>query len=230
MGYAARLVWLGLVGQLLFAAGLHARTMYVSDTFEVVMRSEKEIAGSNIIKILPTGTPLEVTDTDGSWAVVKLPDDRIGYVLKRYLISRLPYKVTAERLQEDAQQQKAQLDKLTTELKTLREDNLKLHKTNGQQEAQLAETIRKYDQLHEDASQYLKLKSDYTDLQQVHYDTQKELAAVTKKNHDLEKGRDYLWFLIGAGVMLAGWIIGMMTERFRSRVRRQGGYSYQLPR
>jgi SH3 domain protein len=230
MRYAARLVCLGLVGQLLVAAGLHARTMYVSDMFEVVMRSEKEIAGSNIIKILPTGTPLEVTDMEGSWATVQLPDDRTGYVLKRYLISRLPYKVTAERLQKEVAQQKTRLDTLTAELKTFREDNVKLRKTNGQQESQLAETMRKYDQLHEDASQYLKLKSDYSDLQQVHYDTQKELAAVTKKNQDLEKGRDYLWFLIGAGVMLAGWVIGMMTERFRSRVRRQSGYSYQLPR
>jgi len=230
MGCAMRLVWLGLVGQLFVAAGLHATTMYVSDTFEVVMRSGKEVTGSNIIKILPTGTALEVTDMDDSWATVRLPDDRTGYVLKRYLISRLPYKVTAERLQEEVQQQKTRLDTLTAELKTLREDNVKLRKTSGQQEAQLTETIRQYDQLHEDASQYLKLKSDYTDLQQVHYDTQKELAAVAKKNQDLEKGRDYLWFLIGAGVMLAGWIIGMMTERFRSRVRRQSGYSYQLPR
>ena len=230
MGYAARLVWLGLVGQLLFAAGLQASTMYVSDTFEVVLRSEKEIAGSNIIKILPTGTPLEVVDTDGSWAVIKLDDGRTGYVLKRYLISRLPYKLTAERLQEEVQQQKGRLEALTEELKTLRQDNAKLRKTSNQQESQLTETIRKYDQLHEDASQYLKLKTDFTDLQQVHYDTQKELATVTKKNRDLEKGRDYLWFLIGAGVMLAGWIIGMMTERFRSRVRRQSGYSYELPR
>jgi SH3 domain protein len=230
MGYAVRLMWLVLVGQLLFATGLYARTMYVSDTFEVVLRSEKEIAGSNIIKILPTGTPLEVVGMDGSWAVVKLSDDRTGYVLKRYLISRLPYKLTAERLQEEAQQQKGRLDELTKELKTLRQDNAKLRKTNSQQESQLTETIRKYDRLHEDSSQFLKLKSDYADLQQVHYDTQKELAAVTKKNHDLEKGRAYFWFLIGAGVMLAGWIIGMMTERFRSRVRRQSGYSYELPR
>jgi hypothetical protein len=30
-------------------------------------------------------------------------------------------------------------------------------------------------------------------------------------------------------VMLAGWIIGMITEHFRGRRRRQGGASYQLP-
>ena len=114
MGYVARLVWLGLVGPLLLAAVLHARTMYVSDTFEVVVRSEKEIAGRNIVRILPTGTALEVIDTDDSWATIKLSDGRIAYVLKRYLISRLPYKLTAERLQEEAEQQKTQLDTLET--------------------------------------------------------------------------------------------------------------------
>ncbi len=229
MGYVARLVWLGLVGPLLLAAVLHARTMYVSDTFEVVVRSEKEIAGRNIVRILPTGTALEVIDTDDSWATIKLSDGRTAYLLKRYLISRLPYKLTAERLQEEAEQQKTQLDTLAEQLTTIRNDHQRLQQTSTRQEAELTETTKKYDQLRQNASQYLQLKDDYTALQQAHSQSQQVLTELKKKNDDLVKGGAFKWFLSGAGVMLAGWIIGMMTERFRGRVRRQSGQSYQLP-
>ncbi|MCZ6875784.1 MAG: TIGR04211 family SH3 domain-containing protein [bacterium] len=229
MGFTTRLVWLGLVGSLLFTTGSHARTMYISDMFEVVVRSEKEIAGRNIVKILPTGTPLEVINTDDSWATVKLQSGRTAYVLKRYLIARLPYKLTAERLQEEAEQQKARLDTLTEQLTTLRQEHRRLRKASGQQESQLTDTTKKYDQLRQDAAQFLQLKSEYTKLQQTHYDTQQELVKVKKKTQDLKKSSQLLWFLGGAGVMLAGWIIGMMTERLRGRARRQSGYSYQLP-
>ncbi len=229
MGFTTRLVWLGLVGSLLFTTGLHARTMYISDMFEVVVRSEKEIAGRNIVKILPTGTPLEVINTDDSWATVKLQNGRTAYVLKRYLIARLPYKLTAERLQEEAEQQKARLGTLTEQLTTLRQEHRRLRKASGQQESQLTDTTKKYDQLRQDAAQFLKLKAEYTTLQQTHYDTQQELVKVKKKTQDLKKSSQLLWFLGGAGVMLAGWIIGMMTERLRGRARRQSSYSYQLP-
>lgn len=229
MGYATRSVWLGLIGLLLLTTASHARTMYVSDTFEVVVRSEKEISGRNIVKILPTGTPLEVIDTDDSWATVKLQDDRTAYVLKRYLIARLPYKLTAERLQNEAEEQKARLDTVTKQLATLRQEHQRLQKASSQQESELTETTKKYEQLRQDSAKFLQLKSEYTKLQQAHYDTQQELAKVKKRTHDLEKGGAYRWFLSGAGVMLAGWIIGMMTERLRGRARRQSGYSYQLP-
>jgi hypothetical protein len=38
-----------------------------------------------------------------------------------------------------------------------------------------------------------------------------------------------MWFLSGGGVILAGWIIGIITERLRGRRRRHSGHAYQLP-
>jgi len=55
MGYRTPLVLAGLLGPLLLATTLSARTMYATDTFEIVVRSEKQIVGRNIIKVLPSG-------------------------------------------------------------------------------------------------------------------------------------------------------------------------------
>src|SRR5262249_11488750 len=105
MGQCARLM-LGALFGLLLVATVSARTMYATDTFEIVVRSEKQIAGRNIIKVLPSGAPLEVRDMDDAWAAVRLEDGRTGYVEKKHLIDREPYKTTAERLQNEAGQQR----------------------------------------------------------------------------------------------------------------------------
>ncbi len=90
MGQRARQVLGGLLGLLLLAATASARTMYATDTFEIVVRSEKQIVGRNIIKVLPSGAPLEVRDMDDMWAAVRLEDGRTGYVEKKHLIDREP--------------------------------------------------------------------------------------------------------------------------------------------
>lgn len=229
MGNLARAALLAGLGQLLLATMLSARTMYVSDMFEIVVRSEKTESGRNIMKLLPTGTPIEVLDTDDSWATVQLPDGRTGYTLKRYLISRLPYQLTAERLQEEVTGQKTRLTTLTEQLKTLQDEHQRLQQASAGREARLTETTQKYEQLRQDASQYLQLRTEYTDLQQAHRQSQQQLTKLDDDYRSLKNSRNLLWFLSGAGVMLAGWVIGMITERFRGRRRRQSTYSYQLP-
>jgi SH3 domain protein len=225
-----RLAIVAIVVQLLLTTTLWARTMYVSDTFEIVVRSEKNSeSGRNIIKLLPTGTAVEVVDMDDSWATVQLPDGRTGYTLKRYLLTRLPYKLMAEQLQAEVEAQRQRLVTLTEQLTELQAEHRRLQDTSREQELQLTDVTTKYEQLRQDATEFLQLRADYTHLQQVHQQNQRQLNELQNSHVLLKKSRNLSWFLSGAGVMLAGWIIGMITERFRGRRKRQGGYSYQLP-
>jgi SH3 domain protein len=229
-GDIVRRVVLVLVGQLLLATTLSARTMYVSDTFEIVVRSEKNSdTGRNIIKLLPTGTAVEVVDMDDSWATIQLADGRTGYTLKRYLLSRLPYKMMADQLQEQVEEQRQRLVTLTEQLTALQEEHQRLQGSSRGQEAQLTDITQKYEQLRQGASQFLQLKAEHTHLTQAYQQSQQQLTELQDSHLVLKKSRNLSWFLSGAGVMLAGWVIGMITERFRGRRRRQGGYSYQLP-
>jgi SH3 domain protein len=226
-----RLAVLALLGQLPVVGLLEARTMYVSDTFEIVVRAEKdEGTGRNIIKLLPTGTAVEVVDMDDSWATVQLPDGRTGYTLKRYLISRLPYKLLAERLQEEVDPQRQRLTTLTEQFAALQEEHRRLQQTSASQEAQLAEVTQKYEQLRQGSAQYLQLQDDFTTLRQAHQQSQQQLAELHEAYAVMQQSRNLFWFLSGAGVMLTGWLLGLFTERLRGRWRRQEGYSYQLPR
>lgn len=231
MGHRTLQVLVGLLGQLLLATTLSARTMYATDVFEIVVRSEKQIAGRNIIKVLPSGAPIEVRDMDDTWAAVRLEDGRTGYVEKKQLIDREPYKATAERLQLEVGQQRERLATLTQQFATLRDEHQRLQKISGMSEAQLQDIGQKYEQLRQDATttQYLETKEKYADLQRAHAEAQQQLVALNEAYTSLKNSTRLSWFLSGAGVILAGWLLGMTSERWRGRRRRQVGYSYHLP-
>jgi SH3 domain protein len=146
MGYRMLQVLAGLPGHYC-GPTLSARTMYATDTFEIVVRSERQIVGRNIVKVLPSGAPIEVRDMDDTWATVRLEDGRTGYVEKRHLIDREPYKVTAERLQLESGQQRERLATLTQQLATLRDEHQRLQKASSVSEAQLQDISQKYEQL-----------------------------------------------------------------------------------
>jgi SH3 domain protein len=231
MGHRTRQALVSLLGQLLLVTTLSARTMYATDTFEIVVRSEKQIVGRNIVKVLPSGAPIEVRDMDDVWAAVRLEDGRAGYVEKKHLIDREPYKVTAERLQLEVGQHRERLATLTQQLATLREEQQRLQKASGLSEAQLQDISQKYEQLRQDATttQYLETKEKYADLQRAHAEVQQQLVALNEAYASLKNSTRLTWFLSGAGVILAGWLLGMTSERWRGRRRRQAGYSYHLP-
>ena len=231
MGYRMRQVLAGLLGPLLLATTLSARTMYATDTFEVVVRSERQIVGRNIIKVLSSGVPIEVRDMDDTWATVRLEDGRTGYVEKKQLIDREPYKVTAERLQLEVGQQRERLATLTQQLATLRDEHQRLQKASGLSETQLQTISQKYEQLRQEATtvQLLETQEKYTDLQHAHAEAQQQLSTLNNAYTSLKSSTRLTWFLSGAGVILLGWLLGMTSERWRGRRRRQVGYSYQLP-
>jgi len=231
MGYRMRQVLAGLLGPLLLATTLSARTMYATDTFEVVVRSERQIVGRNIIKVLSSGVPIEVRDMDDTWATVRLEDGRTGYVEKKQLIDREPYKVTAERLQLEVGQQRERLATLTQQLATLRDEHQRLQKASGLSETQLQTISQKYEQLRQEATtvQLLETQEKYTDLQHAHAEAEQQLSTLNNAYTSLKSSTRLTWFLSGAGVILLGWLLGMTSERWRGRRRRQVGYSYQLP-
>jgi SH3 domain protein len=231
MGYRMLQVLAGLLGSLLLATTLSARTMYATDTFEIVVRSERKIVGRNIVKVLPSGAPIEVRDMDDTWATVRLEDGQTGYVEKRHVIDREPYKVTAERLQLEVGQQRERLATLTQQLATLRDEHQRLQKASSGSEAQLQDISQKYEQLRQDATtaQFLETKEKYAELQRAHTEAQQRLTALNEAYTSLKSSTRLTWFLSGAGVILLGWLLGMTSERWRGRRRRQVGYSYHLP-
>ena len=90
---------------------------------------------------------------------------------------------------------------------------------------------QKYEQLRQEATttQFLETREKYADLQRAHAEAQQQLGTLNNAYASLKNSTRLTWFLSGAGVILVGWLMGMTSERWRGRRRRQVGYSYHLP-
>ena len=86
-----------------------AETAYVIDQLLVGVHAEKNLE-SAIIKVLPTGTQLEILERDGELARVKDNDNGEGWIDTAYLMNNPPARAMVERLERANTSLQQQLD------------------------------------------------------------------------------------------------------------------------
>jgi SH3 domain protein len=70
-----------------------ANRAYVTDSFEITLRTGPGNENKIIAMLFP-GRPLDVLSTQGEWSRVRVLDsDKEGWVMTRYLVTRLPWEV-----------------------------------------------------------------------------------------------------------------------------------------
>lgn len=194
----------------------HAETMYVSDVLKLTVRTGKG-QDYKIIAVIQSGQTVEVLQPEDEWALVRLDDGKEGWVLTRYLTSKITNNVKLQWLQK---KHKA----LTVQTATLLEENTKIKEENKNFKTDLNKTQSKaeelnisYEALKTESADYIKLKSKYekTASQLAEYVEKSEL--LEKELTKLEFGRTIRWFLAGASVLLLGFLIGFSTRRQRRR-------------
>ena len=203
-------VWLPSVSS--FAA-----TLYVSDTtVEANLRTgtQKE---NRIIALLRPGTQLEVLSEEDGWAEVTLADGRTGWILKRYLSERPPWRVTAEKLATENEQLRAQVGTIKGGNQDLLQKNKELQKQVDVQQKELEKVRRNYEELKNSSTNYLNLKMAYENLQKGARQSNAKLDTLEKAHGKLKTSTGIRWFLSGAGVLLLGYIMGTSMARLRRR-------------
>ncbi|OEU83678.1 MAG: hypothetical protein BA873_04430 [Desulfobulbaceae bacterium C00003063] len=201
---------------ILFSAPILAETMYVSDVLKLTVRTGKG-QDYKIISVIQSGQTVDVLQPEDKWALVRLNDGKEGWVLTRYLTSKITNNVKLQWLQKKHKV-------LTVQTATLLEENTKLKGENKNFKTDLNKTQNKaeelnisYEALKTESADYIKLKSKYAKAasQLAEYVEKSEL--LEKELTKLEFGRTIRWFLAGAGVLLLGFLIGFGTKRQRRR-------------
>ena len=203
-------VWLPSVSS--FAA-----TLYVSDTtVEANLRTGTQ-QENRIIALLRPGTQLEVLSEEDGWAEVTLADGRTGWILRRYLSERPPWRVTAEKLATENEQLRAQVGTIKGGNQDLLQKNKELQKQVDVQQKELEEVRRNYEELKNSSTNYLNLKMAYENLQKGARQSNAKLDTLEKAHGKLKTSTGIRWFLSGAGVLLLGYIMGTSVARLRRR-------------
>ena len=203
-------VWLPSVSS--FAA-----TLYVSDTtVEANLRTGTQ-QENRIIALLRPGTQLEVLSEEDGWAEVTLADGRTGWILRRYLSERPPWRVTAEKLATENEQLRAQVGTIKGGNQDLLQKNKELQKQVDVQQKELEKVRRNYEELKNSSTNYLNLKMAYENLQKGARQSNAKLDTLEKAHGKLKTSTGIRWFLSGAGVLLLGYIMGTSVARLRRR-------------
>ncbi|MFH0352225.1 MAG: TIGR04211 family SH3 domain-containing protein [Chromatiales bacterium] len=98
---------------------LIAEQAYVIDRLLIGIHKDKDL-DSEIIKVLPTGTRLEVLKREAGLAQIKGPEGITGWVDVAYLMPERPARVVADALDKQNKQLDAEVKKLKERLKGLR--------------------------------------------------------------------------------------------------------------
>lgn len=202
-----------------------AERAYVTDSFTITLRTGPSTE-NKILSMLPSGRAVQVIENQGDWSRVETTEGgetKSGWVLSRYLMTRVPFEQRAEtlakevdRLQEKLTPSESAMREKTTQVRELTE---KLNETT----TALQNVQRDYQTLKDEASEFLALREAHAKALSELESTRQELESLTKTYRSVRSSERNKWFMLGAGVLLLGLIIGLIFGR-RDKKRRSSYY------
>ena len=194
----------------------HAKTMYITDSKKIPVRSGKGTA-YKILTFIESSQQVELLQKDNQWSHVQLEDGKEGWVYSRYLILIPTNKIKLEELSLKHKNLIKQTESLKTDYEQLKLANKRLKSTLAASKKLLDTQLRDYNGLMADSSEFLSLKSKYESVS-------RELNEQTRKVENLEDqmsnsqlGYYLSWALSVISILLVGFIMGYIVKRPRRR-------------
>lgn len=199
-----------------------AQKAYVTDSLRITLRTGPSV-DNKIITMLPSGRVVEILETSGEWSRVQILEEgeitQEGWVLSRFLMTRLPWEVRANALTEENSRLK---EKLTTVEKELSETTRLSRELAGklkETSAALAKVEKDFKSLKQGAADYLALRTKHESARSELETSRKNLRKVTRENEELRSSQRIKWFITGASVLVFGLIFGLILGKKQRRRR-----------
>jgi len=195
-----------------------AESRYVSDTLEITMRSGKGTS-YGITRMLRSGTRLEVLEIDkkSGYTKVRTKSGKEGWVLSRFLM-KTP--AARDRL-ATAEKKLAELEldnrKLETTMAALKDEKAKLSKNLGSLDSESRKVSQELAEIRRTASSALAIDSENKELKGRVVSLERQMQTLQQENEGLKDRTARDWFMVGAGVILLGIIVGLIIPRIRWR-------------
>jgi SH3 domain protein len=198
-----------------------AETRYVTDQFKITLRSG-ESTGHSILRMLPSGTPVELlgSNPDTGYSRVRTADGKTGFVLTRQLMDQRSARERLARAEQRLHELQDEPERLSARLAALQEEHQQLKKSyealqqvKGQLEQELV-AIRRT------SANAVRISEERDQLRQRLATLTREIEELKQQNLDLTNDSTQRWFLIGAGVLVAGILLGLVLPHLRFQRRK----------
>lgn len=198
-----------------------ARTAYVTDEFKITLRAG-ESTSHRILHMLPTGSEVEVIEDDREtgYSRVRLASGLEGYALTRQLLNQPVARDRLAAAEAELSALKAAPGELRGRLATLTEEHETLQ-DEYQRLKQAKERVEKeFAALRQTATNAVRIADERNELLERVASLTREIEGVRQQNRELENKTAQDWFLIGAGVVVGGIILGLILPHLRVRRRK----------
>ncbi len=201
---------------LTLSAATAAQTVWVSDVFEVTLRTGPTT--SNAIQMMvESGTELDVLerDADAGYTRVRTNGGTEGWVLSRYLMSEASARQQLETLTRqltnanaEGTSRASQLGAIRGEYNSAKSRIAELERSESSLQEELADIRRT-------AANTLAIDSQNKDLQQQLTDTEIQVSVLEQANEKLSGQTTRNWFITGALVLFGGVLLGLILPRMK---------------
>jgi len=200
-----------------------AQTRYVSDRLEITLRSGTSTQHS-IVRMLPSGARLEVLETDAAtgYSRVRTADGVEGWVLTRYLMDQPAAREQVAAAISRVENLNARETELAAQVASLGAERDALQAERDGLRAELDEVTAELERIR-------RVSASAVELDKANRELRTRLAAAEQSGDglraelsELKRNTQRDWFLAGAGVLIAGLVLGLILPRLR--VRRRSGW------
>lgn len=199
---------------LLFSQSLNAQTRYVSDEFEIMVRTGPS-SKNKILKVLKSGARVEVVQADAGndHSQIRTSDGETGYALTRYLSPNPSARNRVVQLEKQLEQMRSKPDELRSLLAKAQEDNEQLIAKNTQLTDQLDTVSKELEKIKLVSADAVNMAAKNTKLEQEVQQYLLQIDDIRIKNQALKDQSQQRWFMIGSGVALLflflGWVLSI---------------------
>lgn len=197
------------------------QTRYVGDDIPVTLRTGPSLE-NRIVRNLTAGTRVEALEEneDAGYTRVRVASDGTeGWILTRYLTAQ---PIARERLaaaESNLTAARSRAEELESQVAALTED---LAATRRQLEAATSESrdvATELQDIRSASANAIALRDQNEDLRRRLAEADERIGRLTMENRELQSDSRQSWFMVGAGVLFGGILIGLIAPSLKRKRR-----------
>ena len=206
---------------LLLCGSASAQMRYVTDDFEVMLRTGPSIQ-NKIVKPLRSGTRIEVLreDSGNGHSQVQTASGEIGYMLKRFISDQPSARNQLQSLETQLAQLRSEPNEIRRLLANSQDENRQLIEQNIELTDQAQAAKSELDEIKEISGDVIKLSSQNQKLESEVQQLLLQLDDIRIQNEALKDNSETIRNLLGVGVLLLGlflgWVLSISGRRNRN--------------
>lgn len=201
-----------------------AETRYVTDQFEVTLRSGTSTSNS-IIQMVKSGQAVTLLEEDVAtkYSLVETRGGKKGYILSRFLDREASGRERYSRLKERSDKLKETIAELSRELDDFKQNKQSDNTTINQLQNDLNSTRNELEKLKESTRDTIRVIKQNDTLKARINELESEKVLLITENTQYKDSTAMDWFIRGASVSLVAFLLGIIVTRIRWKKRDSWG-------